>query len=101
MSDAQQNTIDTSELIQQRWAKLADLRARGVAYPNDFRRDALAAVLHATYQDKTELELEATPVFIRLAGRIMTRRLMGKASFFHLKDMSGKIQVYVRQDEIP
>src|SRR5579872_1098223 len=92
--------VDTNELIAQRRAKLDELRAHGNAYPNGFVRDALAADLHAKFSEKTEPELEAEPIEVKVAGRIMTRRLMGKASFVHLQDMSGKIQLYVRQDEI-
>lgn len=93
-------SLDTNELIAQRRAKLDELRAKGIAYPNDFHRDALAANLHAGYENKTEPELEANPVHVMVAGRIMTRRLMGKASFVHLQDMSGRIQLYVRQDAV-
>jgi lysyl-tRNA synthetase class 2 len=100
MNEQENSVVDTNELIEQRRAKLAVLRAEGLAYPNDFRRDALAANLHAEYEAKTEPELEANPIHVKIAGRIMTRRLMGKASFVHLKDMSGKIQLYVRQDAV-
>src|SRR5438445_3220176 len=101
MTDQDQEiVVDTNELIAQRRAKLVELRKVGNAYPNGFVRDALAANLHANYNEKTEPELEATPIEVKIAGRIMTRRLMGKASFVHLQDMSGKIQLYVRQDEI-
>jgi lysyl-tRNA synthetase class 2 len=93
--------VDTNELIALRRAKLAELREKGNAFPNDFRRDALAANLHAQYEHKTEPELEAEPVHIKIAGRIMTRRIMGKASFVTIQDMSGRIQLYVRQDETP
>lgn len=93
-------TIDTNELIAQRRAKLSALREKGNAFPNDFRRDALAANIRASYENKTEPELEAEPIYVKVAGRIMTRRLMGKASFVHLQDMSGKIQLYIRQDEV-
>lgn len=98
----QENTIalDTNELIAQRRAKLDELRAKGNIYPNTFRRNALAADIHQQYHDKTEPELEASPILVKVAGRIMTRRLMGKASFVHLQDMSGRIQLYVRQDAI-
>lgn len=98
--DPENTIIDTNELIAQRRAKLADIRAHHIAFPNDFRRDALAADLHAKYENKTDLELEENPIRVKLAGRIMTRRMMGKASFVHLQDMSGKMQLYVRQDEI-
>ncbi len=100
MTDELIQTMDTHELIAQRRAKLAALRAQGVAYPNQFRRDATAAVLHAKYKENSEAELEATPIPVKIAGRIMTRRLMGKASFIHLKDMSGKIQVYVKKEAL-
>jgi lysyl-tRNA synthetase class 2 len=100
MKDQENEILDTNELIEQRRAKLAALREEGIAYPNDFRRDALAAHLHSEYDNKTESELEANPIHVKLAGRMMTRRLMGKASFVHIKDMSGKIQLYVRQDTV-
>lgn len=100
MSEQENVTLDTNELIAQRRAKLTALRGEGNAYPNKFRRDALAAKLHAQHENKTEPELEADPILVKVAGRIMTRRLMGKASFVHLQDMSGRIQLYVRQDEV-
>ena len=100
MVEQENSVIGTHELIAQRRAKLTALRAKGNAYPNDFRRDALAANLHTNYTDKTEAELEATPIAVKIAGRIMTRRLMGKASFVHLQDMSGKMQLYIREDAV-
>lgn len=101
MTTEQDNiTQDANELIAQRRAKLAELRTQGNAFPNVFRRDALARKLHEQYAEKTEPELEANPVKIKVAGRIMTRRLMGKASFVHLQDMSGRIQLYIREDEV-
>ena len=100
MNKEETPVIDTNELIAQRRAKLTELRERANAYPNDFRRDAVAAKLHEKYHEKTEPELEAQPIHVKVAGRIMTRRLMGKASFVHLQDMSGRIQLYVRQDAV-
>jgi lysyl-tRNA synthetase class 2 len=96
----QENVVDVNELMLQRRTKLTELRAKGNAYPNDFHRDSLAAHLHASYENKTEPELEAQPIVVKMAGRIMTRRLMGKASFVHIQDMSGRMQLYVRQDAI-
>lgn len=93
-------TIDTNELIAQRRTKLNNLRQQRNAFPNDFRRDSLAEKLHHLHQDKTEAVLEANPIHVKVAGRIMTRRLMGKASFVHLQDMTGRIQLYIRQDEV-
>lgn len=100
MTEQENSVVDTNELIAQRRAKLKELRTKGNAYPNDFQRDTLAAQVHAMYENKTEPELEAEPITVKVAGRIMTRRLMGKASFVHLQDMSGKIQLYIRQDAV-
>jgi len=86
--------------MAQRRAKLAELRARGNPYPNDFRRDALAGELHARYGALDEAALESRAVGVAVAGRMMTRRVMGKASFAHVQDLSGRIQVYVRRDDI-
>jgi lysyl-tRNA synthetase class 2 len=92
--------IDTHDLIEQRRAKLAEWRQKGHAYPSGFHRDALAGDLFVSHGEKTDPELEAEPVNVKVAGRIMTRRLMGKASFTHIQDMSGKIQLYIRQDDV-
>ena len=89
---------DDNEQIANRREKLATWRHAGAAYPNDFRRDALAADLLATHADVSAETLDATPVPVRIAGRVMTRRLMGKASFVHLQDSSGRLQVYVQRD---
>lgn len=72
------------------------------AYPNDFRRDALTASLHALYGDKSHDELAALapPVHVKIAGRIMSRRVMGKASFIHVQDMTGHLQVYLRSEDL-
>ena len=100
MSDQENIVIDPNELIAQRRTKLANLRKQRNAYPNTFRRDALSANILKLHADKAEPELEATPIPVKVAGRIMTRRLMGKASFLHLQDMSGRIQIYIRSDEV-
>lgn len=93
-------TQDTHDLIEQRRQKLEEWRKTGEAYPTDFRRDALAADLLEQHNHKSEQELEAHPVRVKVAGRIMTRRLMGKASFTHILDMSGRLQLYVRQEDV-
>ena len=92
---------DTTEQSAQRRAKLAELRARGQAYPNDFRPDARAGDLHARFAGTSAEALEREPVTVAVAGRMMTRRVMGKASFAHLRDGSGDIQLYVRRDDLP
>jgi lysyl-tRNA synthetase, class II len=93
--------IESNEQIAQRKAKLQALRQKGQAYPNDFQRDALAQDLHQRFGGADELELAQQMVRVKLAGRIMTRRLMGKASFVHLQDMSGRIQLYIARDHLP
>ncbi|MGH8204471.1 MAG: OB-fold nucleic acid binding domain-containing protein, partial [Steroidobacteraceae bacterium] len=87
---------DENALIAERRAKLARLRESGIAFPNDFRRDALAADLHATYAARGEEWLAANPVRVRVAGRMMFKRVMGKASFAKLQDASGQIQAYLQ-----
>ncbi len=96
-----QSEADEHALIAQRRAKLARLREQGNAFPNDFRRNVMAGELHAEYGHKSHEELEQTPVRVAVAGRMMTRRIMGKASFVHLQDMSGQIQLYVTRDRLP
>lgn len=92
--------IDTNELIEQRRAKLSAWREAGHAFPTHFRRDAVAADLFAAHQDKDEAVLHDHPIHVKVAGRMVLRRLMGKASFTHIQDMSGRIQLYVRQEEV-
>lgn len=102
MQNQNQNeeAIDTSDLIELRRQKLAQWREKGGAFPSGFHRDAFAADLLKQYNDKTEPELEANPIHVKVAGRMMLRRLMGKASFTHIQDMSGRIQLYIRQDDV-
>ena len=89
---------DENQIIAERRAKLKELRAQGNAYPNDFRRSHLAASLHRDFDAKTNEELEAAAIKVVVAGRMMLKRVMGKASFATLQDMSGRIQLYVTND---
>lgn len=89
---------DPNEQMEQRRSKLAALRAVGNPFPNDFRRSHLAALLHTQHAADAEETLCAENLLVSVAGRMMTRRLMGKASFVHLQDSSGRIQIYVRQE---
>ena len=88
---------EENRLIAERRAKLAALRGGAPAFPNDFRRDALAAQIEATWGDKDAAWLEANPVTVRVGGRLMAKRVMGKASFAKLADRSGRIQVFLQQ----
>ena len=91
---------DLSEQERSRREKLARLRELGNPYPNDFRRDSLAADLVARHASASAEELEETGAKVAIAGRMMTRRVMGKASFAHIQDVSGSIQLYVRRDDL-
>ncbi len=88
---------DTNEQIAQRRSKLLKLREKGNPFPNAFR-PSHSAVQCLSYALETPENLETENVRVSVAGRMMTRRLMGKASFVHLQDMSGRIQLYVKQD---
>ncbi|SMF94464.1 lysyl-tRNA synthetase, class II [Methylomagnum ishizawai] len=92
---------EDNRLIAQRREKLAAIREQGVAFPNDFRRDALAQELHAQFGEETAEHLEALALPAKLAGRLMAKRIMGKASFAHLQDMSGRIQIFLQRDGLP
>jgi lysyl-tRNA synthetase class 2 len=91
---------DENQIIAERRAKLAALRAQGQAYPNDFRRDAIAGELHAQHDAKSNEELEVSPIVVAVAGRMVLKRVMGKACFATLQDMSGRIQLYVTMDNV-
>ncbi len=93
-----QPETDENKLIAQRREKLKGIREQGVAFPNDFRRNVIAGELHAEYGDMDSAELEMRNVRAKVAGRLMSRRVMGKASFAHLQDMSGRIQLFVQRD---
>ncbi len=104
-TDVQEHSPETvqnevNEQIKQRQHKLSELRKLGNAFPNDFKRQDLAQDLLGYYKDYENEALEAKPIVVSVAGRMMTRRLMGKASFVHLQDMSGRIQLYIRQDAL-
>jgi lysyl-tRNA synthetase class 2 len=91
---------DENHLIAERRAKLAKLRERGNAFPNGFRRDALAADLATTYAGKSSEALEADAIRIKVAGRMRAKRVMGKASFAKLEDSSGAIQIFLQQQAL-
>jgi len=88
--------------LQVRKEKLAILRKdNGNAFPNDFRRNSLSDKLHYTYDSKENRELAALENEVTVAGRMISRRLMGKASFITLQDMCGRIQLYITHDRFP
>jgi lysyl-tRNA synthetase class 2 len=91
---------DENQLIAERRAKLAAWRRSGGAYPNDFFRENTAGKLDEIYGEKTHEQLDAAPVQVKVAGRMMLKRVMGKASFATIQDLSGRIQLYVSNDGI-
>lgn len=103
-SDAEQNNedpqLDENRYIAQRRDKLTQLRAAGKAYPNQFEREHFAAELAEKYAELAREELESQSIEVSLAGRMMFRRVMGKASFAQLRDMSGTMQIFVQRDAV-
>jgi lysyl-tRNA synthetase class 2 len=89
---------DENNIVAERRAKLAKLRADGVAYPNDFSRTDLASRLDEKWGETDAAELEKQKVAVALSGRLMLKRVMGKASFGVLQDHTGRIQIYVSDD---
>ena len=91
---------DENHIIADRRIKLAEWRATGHAYPNDFSRENTAGKIAELYDAKSGEELEATPIEVKVAGRVMLKRVMGKASFVTISDVSGRIQLYVARDKV-
>ncbi len=92
--------VDENKLIAERKQKLSEMREQGNAFPNDFRRDAYAADLQTRFAEPDNEALEADKQYFSLAGRIMLKRVMGKASFTTIQDMSGRIQLYIARDAV-
>jgi lysyl-tRNA synthetase class 2 len=90
---------DDNKLVEERRAKLKALRERGFAYPNDFARAHLAADLQSRHGKLDHSALDADPVNVKIAGRIMLKRVMGKASFATIRDASGGIQIFVSDSD--
>ncbi|UTP23328.1 lysine--tRNA ligase [Burkholderia sp. FXe9] len=93
-------TADENQIISERREKLRALREQGVAYPNDFRPEHHAADLQAKFADSDKATLEANPVEVSVAGRMMLKRVMGKASFATVQDGSGQIQFFVTPNDV-
>ncbi len=86
---------DDNQIIAERRAKLSAIRQAGVAFPNDFERKDLAADLHSSYGEISNEDLEKANIHVTVAGRMMLKRVMGKASFATIQDMSGRIQLFI------
>ena len=93
--------VDENKLIAERRGKLALLREQGNAYPNDFRPTHIAADLHRDYGERDAAWFEANPVRVSVAGRMMAKRVMGKASFATIADRSARIQLFLQSASLP
>ena len=91
---------EENHLIEERRKKLAELKKLEKAFPNDFRRKDLAQDLKNSFDNLSKEDLQKKKKKVSVAGRIMLRRMMGKASFTTIQDFSGRIQLYVRADEV-
>jgi len=95
------NKVDENKLIAERRGKLDALREGGNAYPNDFRRNALAGQLHQTFGSHEDDALRDEHIKVSVAGRMMRKNVMGKASFVGVQDRSGNIQLRLERDRLP
>ncbi len=96
----EQQPQDEHKLIAERRAKLDEIREKRIAFPSDFRRNVMAGELHAEYSEKDNEALEAEPLRVKIAGRLMAKRVMGKASFAQLLDQSGRMQIFIQRDSV-
>ena len=93
---------DENHVIAERREKLKAIReaTNGVAFPNDFKPQHKASALHAQYDELDKETLDPQAISATVAGRMMLKRVMGKASFATIQDATGRIQLYVARDEI-
>ena len=96
----QQDHHHSSDQTAVRREKLEALKSEGYQFPNHFRPTELAQDLQLMHKSTSTEDLASLHQTVTLSGRMMTRRLMGKASFFNLQDTSGTIQIYARSNDI-
>ena len=84
---------DENAIIMERRSKLQEIRARGIAFPNHFKPENYSQDLHDLYDKENKEDLEKKGVVVSIAGRMMLKRVMGKASFATIQDKQGKIQL--------
>jgi lysyl-tRNA synthetase class 2 len=92
--------VDESFVVADRRAKLKALRAHGIAYPNDFRPDAFAGDLQDEYAGRDAAGIEAEARTVRVAGRMLLKRVQGKVSFAQVQDMTGRVQLFVQANAL-
>ncbi|HZV99524.1 MAG TPA: OB-fold nucleic acid binding domain-containing protein, partial [Methylophilaceae bacterium] len=91
---------DENHVIAERREKLKAIREKGVAFPNDFKPGNQAAELQTSYGERSNEELETLAQQVSIGGRMMLKRVMGKASFATVQDKSGRIQLFIAKDNI-
>jgi lysyl-tRNA synthetase class 2 len=91
---------DENHVIAERREKLKAIREKGVAFPNDFKPEHFAAPLHAQFGEQENETLDAQAVVVKVAGRMMLKRVMGKASFATIQDKTGRVQLFISKDNI-
>ena len=92
--------VDENSIISERRSKLEDLRKLGVAFPNQFKPENLSSELHKNFDSDDKESLEKKGIEVSVSGRMMLKRVMGKASFATIQDNNGRIQLYVARDFI-
>ena len=92
--------VDENSIISERRNKLLELRKLGVAFPNQFKPTNLSSELHKNYDEDDKETLEGKSIEVSVSGRMMLKRVMGKASFATIQDNNGRIQLYVTRDFI-
>jgi lysyl-tRNA synthetase class 2 len=100
MTDTNIPQQDENHLIAERRSKLAGLRTQGIAFPNDFTPEHRAASLHARFGEQDQATLASLAQPASVAGRMMLKRVMGKASFATLQDSTGRIQIYLERSSL-
>ncbi len=91
---------DENHVIAERREKLKAIREKGVAFPNDFKPEHFAASLHTQFGEQENETLDAQAVVVKVAGRMMLKRVMGKASFATIQDKTGRVQLFISKDNI-
>lgn len=97
---SEESQLDENQIIALRREKLNAIRQQGIAFPNHFQRDSLAGDLHAQYDALSKEALDPQAIPVKIAGRMMLKRAMGKASFATIQDVSGQIQLYINNQGI-
>ncbi|NCV28274.1 MAG: lysine--tRNA ligase [Nitrosomonadales bacterium] len=100
MENNENQIVDENSIIQERRSKLTELRKVGVAFPNNFKPEHDSSQLHKEYDGFDKPTLEEKNIEVVVAGRMMLKRVMGKASFATIQDRTGRIQLYVARDLI-